>query len=165
MATISAMPPAEAGDPSGSGGLYKLVKLGHDGAVHAPTDVEVARIEASFMDLDAEKELLRSEEEERQELLERMQTYDLMLSRIETQQQQKKISRVASSERMTSSGEAKLTIDFDAQGVSQAKRALPSLPPSTTLETRKIFLNLFLPTSLRSPAVFFVTRIAPAFFR
>lgn len=75
-------------------GLYKLVRLGNNGAMHAPSDVEVARIEASFMgpDLpDSERDLLRiggDEEEERQALLERMQAYDLVLSSIEHSQQQ-----------------------------------------------------------------------------
>eukprot|EP00227_Mantoniella_beaufortii_P021325 CAMPEP_0197584266 /NCGR_PEP_ID=MMETSP1326-20131121/6942_1 /TAXON_ID=1155430 /ORGANISM="Genus nov. species nov., Strain RCC2288" /LENGTH=326 /DNA_ID=CAMNT_0043148617 /DNA_START=480 /DNA_END=1456 /DNA_ORIENTATION=+ len=81
---------SDAGSAAAGSGLYKLVKLGNNGSVYAPSDEEVARIEASFMspDLhDAEKELLTisgNEEDERRALLERMQAYDLMLSRIET---------------------------------------------------------------------------------
>lgn len=116
----------------GSGsGLYKLVKLGNNGSMHAPTNVEVARIEASFMgpDLhDSDKELLQisgNEEEERKALLERMQAYDMMLSRIETQQKEdeEELEELKPPSMMTSSdvytattmGDAKLTIDFDAQ--------------------------------------------------
>ena len=69
---------------SGSG-LYKLVKLGHAEATYAPTDIEVAHIEAQFIgpDLrDAEKELLQiagSEETERKALLDRCAQYDAIL--------------------------------------------------------------------------------------
>ena len=72
---------------SGSG-LYKLVKLGHAEATYAPTDIEVARIEAQFTgpDLrDAEKELLQiagSEETERKALLDRCAQYDAILDHL-----------------------------------------------------------------------------------
>lgn len=72
---------------SGSG-LYKLVKLGHAEATYAPTDIEVAHIEAQFIgpDLrDAEKELLQiagSEETERKALLDRCAQYDAILDHL-----------------------------------------------------------------------------------
>lgn len=151
MATTEALHPGGMfplhATPASGSGLYKLVKLGNNGAMHAPTDLEVARIEASFMgpDLhDSEKALLQisgNEEEERKALLERMQAYDLMLSRIETQQHQHQHQHQQSAKEatphMTSSevftatttGEAKLTIDFDAQVSRRALPARPCLPP------------------------------------
>ena len=78
--STSAMPPQV---PS----LFKLVKFDHGGTICAPSDDEVARIEASFMQpelLQQERELLSingGEEQERQSLLEQMQAYDLIVGR------------------------------------------------------------------------------------
>lgn len=145
MATTEALHPGDMfplhATPASGSELYKLVKLRNDGAMYAPTDLEVARIEASFMgpDLhDSEKALLQisgNEEEERKALLERMQAYDLKLSRIETQQQQQQQSAKEATPQMTSSevftatttGEANLTIDCDAQ---VSRRAVPTRPAS-----------------------------------
>ena len=121
----------------GSGsGLYKLVKLGNNGAMRAATNVEVARIEASFMGPelhDSDNELLQisgNEEEERKALLERMQTYDMMLSRIETQEEEEPPSMMTGSDVYTATtmGDAKLTIDFDAQVRALAHSLNPVAP-------------------------------------
>jgi hypothetical protein len=75
---------------SGSG-LYKLVKLGTAQATYAPTDIEVAHIEAQFIgpDLrDAEIELLQiagSEEVERKALLDRCAAYDAIVDRLDAE--------------------------------------------------------------------------------
>jgi hypothetical protein len=70
--------------------MSKLVHLGKHGSLCVPSDAEVAHLEASFIEpdlRDSDNILLRTsgnEEEERQALLERMQAYDMILNRIET---------------------------------------------------------------------------------
>lgn len=136
MSTTEAYPaggmfPARAAADSGSG-LYKLVKQVHNGPMHAPTDLEVSRIEASFLGPDlTDSGLLQisgNEEEERKALLERMEAYDMMLSRIESQQQLHKETTLMNGSDVntaTNSGEAKLTIDFDAQVSAHCTRPPP----------------------------------------
>lgn len=73
---------------SGSG-LHKLVKMGSAASSYAPSDVEVAHIEAQFTGPDlheSAKELLQSsasEEVERRALLDRMQEFDMVMDRVD----------------------------------------------------------------------------------
>lgn len=97
MGTRNATP--QAGDilsscatPFPGSRICTLVTLGKNGLLYAPSDADVAHLEASFIgpDLrDLDNSLLRTggnEEEERKALLERMRAHDLILNRIENQQ-------------------------------------------------------------------------------
>ena len=113
---------------SGSG-LYKLVKLGHAEATYAPTDIEVAHIEAQFIgpDLrDAEKELLQiagSEETERNALLDRCEQYDAILDLLNSKTGDAKPAKDTSDVHTTSTH----GMDF-AQQVRPPARPTPRTP-------------------------------------
>lgn len=113
---------------SGSG-LYKLVKLGHVEATYAPTDIEVAHIEAQFIgpDLrDAEKELLQiagSEETERKALLDRCAQYDAILDHLNAKTGDAKPAKDTSDVHTTSTH----GMDF-AQQVRPPARPTPRTP-------------------------------------
>ena len=113
---------------SGSG-LYKLVKLGHAEAIYAPTDIEVAHIEAQFIgpDLrDAEKELLQiagSEETERKALLDRCAQYDAILDHLKAKTGDAKSAKDTSDVHTTSTH----GMDF-AQQVRPPARPTPRTP-------------------------------------
>ena len=100
---------------SGSG-LYKLVKMGSNASNYAQSDVEVAHMEAQFTGpdlLDSAKELLQiseNEEAERKALLDSMQAYDEILTRIETKAS-------AKSDGGLSDAHTQSTHDFDSAQV------------------------------------------------
>jgi len=99
---------------SGSG-LYKLVKMGSNASNYAQSDVEVAHMEAQFTGpdlLDSAKELLQiseNEEAERKALLDSMQAYDEILTRIETKASVKSDGGLSDAHTQSTHG-----LDFDS---------------------------------------------------
>lgn len=102
---------------SGSG-LYKLVKMGSNASNYAQSDVEVAHMEAQFTGpdlLDSAKELLQiseNEEAERKALLDSMQAYDEILTRIETKASIKSDGGLSDAHTQSTHG-----LDFDSAQV------------------------------------------------
>ena len=111
---------------SGSG-LYKLAKMGSNASSHAQSDVEVAHMEAQFTGpdlLDSAKELLQineNEEAERKALLDSMQAYDEILTRIDRKASAKSDGGLSDTHTQSTHGQ-----DFDSAQVRPAP-PLPSL--------------------------------------
>ena len=98
--------------------LYKLAKLGSNASSHAQSDVEVAHMEAQFTGpdlLDSAKELLQineNEEAERKALLDSMQAYDEILTRIDRKASAKSDGGLSDTHTQSTHGQ-----DFDSAQV------------------------------------------------
>lgn len=142
---------------SGSG-LYKLVKMGSNASNYAQSDVEVAHMEAQFTGpdlLDSAKELLQiseNEEAERKALLDSMQAYDEILTRIETKASVKSDGGLSDAHTQSTHG-----LDFDSAQVRPSPPRHSAFCLSSRNEQRsalRFLSNRALRGAARPPRVF-----------
>ena len=143
---------------SGSG-LHKLVKMGSAASSYAPSDVEVAHIEAQFTGpdlLDSAKELLQineNEEAERKALLDSMQAYDEILTRIDRKASAKSDGGLSDTHTQSTHGQ-----DFDSAQVRPSPPLhsciMPVVSERTTERPPIFFAHRALRGAARPPRVF-----------
>ena len=143
---------------SGSG-LYKLAKLGSNASSHAQSDVEVAHMEAQFTGpdlLDSAKELLQineNEEAERKALLDSMQAYDEILTRIDRKASAKSDGGLSDTHTQSTHGQ-----DFDSAQVRPSPPLhsciMPVVSERTTERQPIFFAHRALRGAARPPRVF-----------
>lgn len=143
---------------SGSG-LYKLAKMGSNASSHAQSDVEVAHMEAQFTGpdlLDSAKELLQineNEEAERKALLDSMQAYDEILTRIDRKASAKSDGGLSDTHTQSTHGQ-----DFDSAQVRPSPPLhsciMPVVSERTTERPPIFFAHRALRGAARPPRVF-----------